>query len=173
MSNVFFISDTHFGHRNLLQFKREDNSHLRHYQTVEEMNFDMIQKWNSVVQKHDKVYHLGDLALQVKNLDFMYELNGVKVLYKGNHDKLDISQYTKHFKDIRGADHKGEFKFMLSHIPLHKSSIKQGFINVHGHLHHRSLEDLSYFNVAVERINYTPISYEELKEAINARAPGW
>lgn len=169
MANIFFISDTHFGHRNLLQFKREDNSHLRHYQTVEEMNSDLIYKWNSVVGKHDKVYHLGDLALQVSNLDFMYELNGSKVLYKGNHDKMDLSQYAKHFKDIRGADHKGEFKFMLSHIPLHKASIKLGFTNVHGHLHHRSLDDPSYFNVAVERINYTPISYEELKEAIRAR----
>lgn len=172
MGHIFFISDTHFGHKNILDFKRDDGSHQRHYKTVGEMNEDMIYKWNSVVGPKDKVYHLGDLALQVPNLDFMYELKGTKVLYKGNHDKLDISQYAKHFKDIRGADHKGEFKFMLSHIPIHPASIKLGFVNIHGHLHQRSLDNPSYFNVSVERIGYQPIPLETLKEAIkNARAP--
>jgi len=168
MANIFFISDTHFGHKNLLNFKRDDGSHQRHYTSVEEMNADLIKNWNSVVGTNDKVYHLGDLALQVPNLDFMYELKGKKILYKGNHDKLDISQYAKHFKDIRGADHKGEFMFMLSHIPLHKMSIKLGFVNIHGHLHYRSLDDPSYFNVSVERINYTPIELGVLQETLRA-----
>jgi len=169
MGNIFFISDTHFGHKNLLQFKRADGSHQRLYSTVEEMDADMIHKWNAIVGPKDKVYHLGDLALQVRNLDFMHELNGTKILYKGNHDKMDLSQYAKHFKDIRGVDFKGEFKFVLSHIPIHRASIKPGYTNIHGHLHHNSLDDPLYFNVSVERIGYQPIPLEHLKKAINAR----
>ncbi len=163
MTENFFTSDHHFFHNNIIKHCN------RPYKGIEEMHEAFITNWNSVVGTNDKVYHLGDLALQVPNLDFMYELKGKKVLYKGNHDKLDISQYAKHFKDIRGADHKGEFMFMLSHIPLHKMSIKLGFVNIHGHLHYRSLDDPSYFNVSVERINYTPIELGVLQETLRAR----
>ena len=55
----FFISDLHFGHEKL--------SKLRGYSSVEEMDEDIILKWNSKVGKHDRIYLLGDLFLGKKN----------------------------------------------------------------------------------------------------------
>lgn len=180
LPNIFFISDTHFGHKNILSFRGKDTDYLRNFPSVEEMNNHMYDKWNSVVKPNDKVYHLGDLALQVKNLDLLKGLNGNKILYRGNHDKMQLSEYAKYFKDVRAVDYKGEFNFILSHIPLHPMHFKKGFINVHGHLHDREVMihnqeyeqteiDNRYFNVSVERLNYTPIELGELREKIRDR----
>ena len=51
----FYISDTHFSHANCLAF---DN---RPFKTVEEMDAEMIRRWNAVVNNVDLVYILGDL----------------------------------------------------------------------------------------------------------------
>lgn len=177
LPNIFFISDTHFGHKNLLGFTSEPGKYMRsEFLDVDHMNEYMYERWNLVVKPNDKVYHLGDLALQVKNLDLLKGLRGNKILYRGNHDKMSLGEYAKYFKDVRACDYKGEFGFILSHIPLHPSHFKKGYVNVHGHLHHREVVldsgdlDCRYFNVSVERLGYTPIELGELKELINARS---
>lgn len=176
LPNIFFISDTHFGHKNILGFNSEKDTLLRpKFSDVDHMNEYMYEAWNLVVKPNDKIYHLGDLALQVKNLDLLKGLRGNKILYRGNHDKMALAEYAKYFKDVRAVDYKGEFGFVLSHIPLHYRHFKEGFVNVHGHLHSREVLtdsgdiDPRYFNVSVERLNYVPIELGELKELIRAR----
>lgn len=165
-SKIFLISDTHFGHSNILTFLKKDGSKVREFSSVEEMNEVMIERWNNVVQPMDKVYHLGDVLFSNKWLDLiMPRLNGTKVLIKGNHDNLKPSQYLKYFKDIR-AYHVLN-KTVLSHIPIHPVSLERWKGNIHGHLHTGSLENNKYFNVSVERINYTPIEFEEVYEYFN------
>jgi calcineurin-like phosphoesterase family protein len=122
----------------------------------------MIQNWNNVVGKNDKVYHLGDLTFSNKKLnEIMPRLNGTKVLIKGNHDNLKPNQYLQYFKDIR-AYHILD-KFLLSHIPVHIDSRERWKANIHGHLHNNIIDDPNYINVSVERINYTPIDFEEIR----------
>lgn len=55
MSKVFFTSDLHFGHENVIKF---DN---RPFRSVEEMDAELISRWNNKVKKGDLVYVLGDL----------------------------------------------------------------------------------------------------------------
>ena len=55
-SNVYFTSDTHFQHGNIIKFCN------RPYSNVEEMNNAIIENWNSVVGPNDIVFHLGDFA---------------------------------------------------------------------------------------------------------------
>jgi len=89
------------------------------------------------------------------------------VLIKGNHDKLKISQYMFYFKDVRGSH---QFDgLLLTHIPVHPSSLARWPCNVHGHVHANTLDDPRYFNVCAEEINYTPISLEQLKSEIKNR----
>lgn len=162
MSKTFLISDTHFGHANILSFKDEFEQVIRPFSSVEEMNEIMIENWNKVVSSEDKVYHLGDLCFTKKWLDFsMSRLNGTKILIKGNHDNLKLSQYQQYFKDIR-AYHTLD-KFILSHIPLHPESLYRWKGNIHGHTHQRNLMDERYINVSVEQLNYTPIDFEQIK----------
>lgn len=176
MSNLFFISDTHFHHKNILTFKLGCGGHLRNFSSVEEMDETIVNNWNSVVRPQDKVYHLGDFSLG-KNPSIVCRLNGHKRLVRGNHDLHKLREYTAQknsFEEVYGVRH---FKgCVLSHVPLHPSCLARWGINIHGHLHANVVTngyfdmngepvvDDRYFNVAVERINYTPISVEEVRK---------
>lgn len=163
MTKTFLISDTHFGHRNILKFLRADGSPLRVFNNIEEHDEYLIHQWNSTVKPEDKVYHLGDIGF--KNFtglsEILNKLNGTKILIRGNHDNLKLSQYQQHFKDIR-ASHTLD-KFILTHIPIHPQSVERWTANIHGHLHANTLPDNKYLNVSVERLNYTPIDFEEIR----------
>ena len=171
MANIFFASDHHFGHANILTFKRDDGTPLRDFASVEEMDEHIVQCHNSVVRPGDKVYFLGDVAMSKKSsaLHVLARMNGEKVLIKGNHDQCKPEAYLKYFKDIRGS-HQFE-GLIMTHIPIHPESLARWGLNVHGHLHYQvvkmplsQLPDKRYFNVSMERINYTPISLEEIKK---------
>lgn len=187
MTNKFVISDTHFNHRNILTFRHGDeNGPLIRpgFVNVEEMNERMIDNWNKVVKPQDKVYHLGDVALGNVN-DFhniMRRLNGHKRLIQGNHDdKFGILEYASHFEYIVSSKPFGgkqyPFPFFLCHYPLHEDSLyKRGGIvyNVHGHIHEREVmlgnrPDSRYINVCVEKIDYTPMHFDELYDIMRKR----
>lgn len=174
MANIFFTSDWHLGHANILTFKKADGSPLRDFSSVDEMHEHMISRHNSVVGKNDKVYHLGDVCFTNKWMHIISRFNGEKVLIKGNHDTLKLSQYEPYFKDVRGIH---QFKgIIMTHIPVHPESLARWGVNIHGHLHSNKVrnvlgeEDSRYLNVSVESLkDYTPISLEEVKLPISKR----
>ena len=97
-------------------FTNDDGSKLRPWDTTEEMDEAMIEKWNATVRPKDKVYHLGDVVINRKALPTLQRLNGDKVLIKGNHDIFRLEEYTPYFRDIRGV---GTLDgFVLTHVPL-------------------------------------------------------
>jgi len=172
MSNIFFCSDHHLGHNNILTFKRNDETPLRSFSSIIEHDEYLIYKHNCVVKSTDKVYFLGDVCNK-GTLHKLGRMNGEKILIKGNHDTLKISEYTTYFKDIRGC-HQFE-GMLLTHIPVHTNSLGRWPVNVHGHLHHNivtrtiqgigEVPDPRYFNVSMECLeDYTPISLEDLKK---------
>ncbi len=92
-------------------------------------------------------------------------LNGHKRLVKGNHDKYKLKEYAQYFEEVYGVRHLPGF--VMSHVPLHPKSLERWGLNLHGHLHRGLVmngkkPDENYFNVSVERINYTPIAIEEI-----------
>ncbi len=186
MSNTFFISDTHWGHTACWQtFKAKkpgtnssegSEEPMRPFESTEDMDETMIQNWNDVVQPGDKVYHLGDFAIAKKNIAVAARLNGDKILVRGNHDIYPLKLYTPYFRDVRGS-HKLE-NFIMTHIPIHPDSVARWCDgNIHGHLHDGFVPhpkwptkpDPRYYCVSVERINYTPIEFGELKERFKAQ----
>ena len=164
MSKTFLISDTHFGHSNVLHFLREDGKVLRDFKSIEHHDEILIHNWNETVRPEDKVYHLGDVGFKsFSSLSRVLDrLSGTKILIKGNHDNLKLSQYAQYFKDIRSY-HVLD-KFLLSHIPIHPDSLSRWKANIHGHTHANSLKDPKYINVSVECTNYTPIDFELIRE---------
>jgi calcineurin-like phosphoesterase family protein len=169
--NTFLISDTHFGHANILNFKKSDGTPLREgFTDIKEHDLELIKRWNYVVGKNDKVYHLGDVGFTnfpyVKNI--FDNLNGEKILIKGNHDNFKLSQYAQIFKDVR-AVHTLD-KIVLSHIPLHPMCLDRWKGNAHGHLHEHLVYDGldRYVNVCVEHIDYSPIEFESVREYFNS-----
>lgn len=167
MKNTYFISDTHFGHTNILKFEPE----FRPFKNVDEMNEYIIQEWNKVVKWDDEVYHLGDVYFASKsNLNFVKRLNGKKKLVLGNHD---IHTSPKEFHDVGFEEIYGMLKFrknfIITHAPVHVDELQYGATyNIHGHTHGRMIKDSfgkndkRYINVCVERLNYKPIHADEL-----------
>lgn len=169
MANIFFISDTHFGHTGVCLFTRDDGTKLRPWDDPNEMDEALIENWNKVVRPADKVYHLGDVVINRKSLKTLALLHGDMVLIKGNHDIFRLQEYTEFFRDIRGYHVMNGM--ILSHIPIHEESIGRFGVNIHGHLHYRrvlkdGVIDPRYFNVSVEQIDYTPISIDELRKRV-------
>jgi calcineurin-like phosphoesterase family protein len=83
-AKVFFTSDTHFNHANVIKYC------VRPFASIEEMNRVMIERWNAVVGPEDTVYHLGDFAMGKPSEwpAFLRQLNGAKkILIRGNHDR--------------------------------------------------------------------------------------
>lgn len=81
--NIFFSSDQHFGHQNIIAFSS------RPYDSVEEMDEALIANWNAMVGPDDLTRILGDLCMGKINhtLGHIGRLNGTKILIPGNHDK--------------------------------------------------------------------------------------
>lgn len=162
----YFVSDTHFGHRNILTYEP-----LRQcFDNIQEHDELLVHNWNSVVKKHDKVYHLGDVIFS-KDMRILGRLNGQIRLVMGNHDTHRIDLMRPYFRKITGD------RFMqvqgrsavLSHIPVHPGPLLQrAEVNIHGHLHsaivtvENGLPDFRYVNVSLEQIGMTPIHEDEL-----------
>lgn len=171
MANIFFASDHHFHHANILTFKRDDGQFLRDFANVDHMNEHIVNCHNLVVKPGDKTYFLGDVTMDRKGrgLEILARMNGEKILIKGNHDQCKPEAYLRYFKDVRGSH---QFDgLIMTHIPIHSESLARWGLNVHGHLHHNvvrmplsQIPDRRYFSVCMERINYTPISLEEIKK---------
>lgn len=96
----FVTSDTHFGHRNVIMF--DD----RPFDDVDHMNWEMVARWNTVVDSCHTVIHLGDLAMGsiLDTLKLTTRLNGIRYLVPGNHDRVSsVNQRGRNIERFRSA----------------------------------------------------------------------
>ena len=166
MGGVFVISDFHFDHANILNFKAKDGSPLRVFKDVNHMNEFMVSSYNEVVRPQDKCYILGDVAIKDSGIQYLKRLNGHKRLILGNHDYGNVRLYQPYFENIYSS--RLLDRMVFTHIPIHPDSIGKNHANVHGHSHVHSQGDLGprYFNVCVEVLWYRPISIEEIHKYV-------
>jgi calcineurin-like phosphoesterase family protein len=174
MSSVFLVSDTHFGHTGVCRFMRNDGvTKLRPWDNADEMDEEMVKRWNDRVKPKDKVYHLGDVVINRKALSIMSRLNGDKVLIRGNHDIFRDDEYRQYFRELRAYHVMNGM--ILSHIPIHTESLGRFGTNIHGHLHANRVMtevwgeykiDPRYHCVCVEQTDYTPILFEDVIKRI-------
>lgn len=176
MADIWFISDTHMGHANILKFKRDDGNPLRPFTSLDQMHECICDQWQSVVKPQDKVYHLGDVAMgpgAQRGLRLIDSLNGHKRLLLGNHDDLGIPSYMGVFENIYASRRMDGMLF--SHIPIVLSG-GSGKIKacVHGHYHYNPSPPGPYLNVSVEWTAYKPIHFDEIKQLVAAgQQKGW
>jgi calcineurin-like phosphoesterase family protein len=176
MANVRFISDLHIGHRNMAQ--------TRGFETAEEMDEYIVEKWNSVVNKKDITYLLGDVTMERKEgYKLLDRLNGLKYVILGNHDRRqDIPALLEHVHCVAGVVNYKKY-VILSHVPVHPKELDYRFkVNIHGHVHENTImetywchldcvdkerPDPKYVNVSAEVIDYTPRLITELCPGFN------
>jgi len=171
--NYWVVSDTHFQHEFIIKadFAR------RKFGGVEEMDEHMIEKWNSVVQQGDVVYHCGDVMFGQKEgfkERIWNKLNGRKRLIIGNHDDMNYIVKAQLFDEIDFWKKLRDFGIILSHIPLHSETLEETrwggdlLFNVHGHTHSNGSPVGPYKSVCVELVDYTPVNLEEIRDSQKA-----
>lgn len=162
-SQVYVISDTHLGHKNIIRYEAEK----RPFATIEEHDEAIVQNWNAVVRKQDTVIHLGDVLFGADSFKYLTRLNGIKRLVLGNHDHYPINRYLEHFVKVYGAM---EYKnCILTHIPVHTSQLEGRWrYNIHGHCHsdvvldHDGFESIWHRCVSVEHTGLKPVLLSSL-----------
>lgn len=183
-SEVFFTSDLHFRHGNIIKYCK------RPFETVQEQTEKLIENWNKTVPDTATVFILGDFAFATKNQwrGFLNRMTGKKYLILGNHDRHEDIP-TEMFEDvvdlakvsIKIKDH--EWKtFILSHRPiLCWEGSNDGSIMLYGHVHTCTNPEVdetidselvklmpkNSWDVGVDNNNYTPVSVHEVLEKIN------
>lgn len=174
MHKRFYIGCPHFGHRNIITFiDNETGQRIRPFDSVEEMDEYMVDRWNNLVRDVDTVVVMGDVCINRKALSTLDRLKGRKILIKGNHDIFKLRDYAKYFDDIRAFEVKPGRGAVLSHVPVHPGSIKDGWVNVHAHLHQNEIDDPRYINVCVEHIDYAPLEWDLLERMILRAQEAW
>jgi len=166
---TYVIADTHFGHAGVCNFEDSNGKKIRPWSTPEEMDEVLVDNWNKTVRDVDKVYLLGDVAINRRCLPTLGRLKGNIILVAGNHDVFRLEEYIPYFKDIKGCVIYKDY--ILSHMPVHPSQKERFKGNIHGHLHHNKIFydgidipiiDDWYRCVSVEQIDYSPINFNSV-----------
>lgn len=163
MSDLFFTSDEHYGHKKIIEFCN------RPFASVEEMTERMVENHNAKVSKGSRVYHLGDMFFKMHHMDALKvldRLNGQHYLVLGNHDEI-VDQiahkfvWVKPFFELKVNKH----PVTLFHYPMRTWKRREyGAWHLYGHVHGR-FDSEPYglsFDVGVDSWNYEPVSYEEV-----------
>jgi calcineurin-like phosphoesterase family protein len=181
--DIWVISDLHYNHANILSFIDYQGNRTRDFDTVEQMNECLLDRWNSVVKPGDIVYTLGDTFFGDKETfkrDWP-KFNGSKRLIVGNHDDIQFLANGAFFKKTLFWRMFTEHGLIFHHVPLNLMALFRGtsiecpLFQVHGHSHTMGSPKIGpYTSVCVEMRNYTPVNIEDLAlEAKNYRENRW
>ncbi len=124
MKRIFFTSDHHFGHANILKYEEANrrNAHGGKFASIEQMDEYLIAQWNATVSTGDLVYCLGDFSFKQSIMEsILPRLHGEKVLIVGNHDpfykRLTQCQGTKMYAEALASALQAGFSAV--HMDLH------------------------------------------------------
>lgn len=181
-NKIWFTSDSHFGHKNVIKYCE------RPFDSIEEMDEILIDRWNMVIDHDDLIICCGDFSLTnpKSTNEILNKLNGNKVLIKGNHEKSILSNKLNRdmfnggiydLLNITVIDDEVEYGFqdiILCHYPMlswnksHRGSW-QLFGHVHGMLDNDIKLSPNQIDVGVDSNDFRPISYQEVKEKITIK----
>jgi len=190
--NTFFTGDTHWGHANILRYCRrpwlregdldKDGKWVSDKvakERADEMDEDMINKWNSKVGLKDYVYHVGDIFFGKYYKDkFAYwhsirsRLNGKILLIIGNHDANIGSPrpYGLEGKTMMHIMKIDGHKITLCHYAMRvwdDSHFDE--IHLYGHSHGMAPPIGKSWDVGVDVNNFAPLAWDEIVEIMKNR----
>lgn len=167
---IFFTSDLHFGHKNIISATQ------RPFPSAEEMDVALIKNWNRRIRPDDEVYILGDFTMKgpQQAIGILRQLNGWKYLVRGNHDLfVDKTSFDRSLfewvKDYHSLSYQKR-QFILFHYPIAEwDRSHHGSIHLHGHQHNKAAhnaanaeQELLRYDVGVDANGMAPVSIEEV-----------
>lgn len=170
---VWFTSDTHYGHRNILQYSN------RPFESVEEHDEFLIRQQNELVKPGDSFYLLGDFALcdEERAVRFAKRLQGQRFIVWGNHDKRlrKNKEFCSQFiwqKDLTQIEVEGQ-KIILCHYAMKVwNQSHRGSWQLYGHSHNSLPDDPNslQLDVGVDAWDYKPVTFEQVKAKMATKA---
>ena len=175
---VWFTSDTHFYHENILRYCS------RPFKDISDMNETLIRRWNETVPPDGFVFHLGDFAFGGSKEwnEVISRLNGRIYLILGNHDMKQIKQGVMgRFEHVtqQMTIRVGGQTVVLNHNPfLAYGGAYRNVWQLFGHVHSGPLSEqgkdigrLAYLfprqcDVGVDNNDFRPVSFIEVREKI-------
>lgn len=165
---IFFTSDTHYGHANVIKHAK------RPFQGLDDMHAAMIARWNRVVGPNDTVYHLGDVVWRTHLLEeIIAKLNGTKYLIWGNHD----NSQTRNSSIWKAAYADLELKVDNHLVVLHHYGKRvwhkshHGSLMLYGHSHGSLPGDSQSLDVGVDCWDFTPVTLDQIKARMATLTP--
>ena len=163
MAKIYFIADLHLGDSAIIRYEN------RPFHNVDEMNNKLVSNWNSIVDKEDTVFVVGDFISNLKSFEYISRLNGNIKLIVGNHDVPFIEDYKNYSKvEVIGYPIILEGFWIISHEPVYISE-QMPYANIFGHIHnnpmYKTVSSRSYC-VCVERNGFKPVLFDDIKEAV-------
>lgn len=166
MSQRWVTADPHFYHTEIIVYEN------RPFKNIHEMNETIIHNWNEIVHKHDKVFVLGDFALKATKeqvAEILRRLKGFKILIKGSHDDKSNKWWREAgFHEVSEYPILVDNFYLFSHEPCYINK-NMPYVNIHGHLHNKRIDDLQYINMCVELHEYKPINFDIIKESFKKK----
>lgn len=187
MEKNFYIADPHFGHGNII--KLED----RPFASKAEMEQKMTENWNNAVSSEDTVYILGDFGWGTEDewIRILKNLNGKKVLIRGNHDpiRFENDELYSQFQSVRDyikiKDNGRNVILFHYPIPFYHKDYDANTYMLYGHVH-KTLEETmmqeikkyilqndtrgnssnkcNFFNCWCGFYDYTPVTLDQILE---------
>lgn len=163
MNEIYITSDQHLYHRNILKYQSN-----RNFNSVQEMNEQLIQRHNELVKKNNTIYMLGDLAFtgqdNIENV--LKRLNGKIYYIYGNHDKQlkkdRFSQYFESRQNYLEVNIDGNNIVMFHYKISNWNRMHYGAYHFHGHSHDVTIPDCRRFDIGVDGNDCYPWNIREL-----------
>jgi len=155
---IWFTADHHFGHANIIRYCN------RPFSNSEEMDSEMIDRWNEVVNRNDKVYYLGDFTLFPYAEKYYQQLNGdIEFIYGGHDWRWWKGEHQPQLKTVK----ENGLIIILSHYPLEVwDRSHYGSLHLHGHSHGGVKKIKNRMDVGVDCHNFYPVSLETILRSI-------
>lgn len=169
-SKVFFTSDIHFFHTNIIRYCK------RPFKTAEEMNEVLVSNWNEKIPQDAEVFVVGDVSFGKleETVKIIRRLNGRKHLVIGNHDEHFLQQpsFRACFETIADIlqlvveddeTSSGKMDLFLCHYAMRVwNKSHHGSINIYGHSHSTLPPNDFQLDVGVDGNNFEPYSYDDV-----------
>jgi calcineurin-like phosphoesterase family protein len=176
MNGIWFTSDHHFGHSNIIRFSG------RPFRNALEMNECLIERWNAMIDPSDVVYHLGDIfwSSTREAREMRDRLNGRICLIRGNHDRTAESmngafEWIKDYHELKVEDRDAPGnvqRIVLCHYAMRVwNKSHHGSWHLYGHSHGSLPDDPNArsFDAGVDCHGFAPVSYTRVKEIMAAK----
>jgi len=181
-----FVSDPHFGHKNILRFSK------RPFSSVEEQTEEMIRRYNARIGTGDRVLWMGDCFFcgAKEATDILSRLNGEKHLVLGNHDEKPRLMLARGFQSVTHKIHtkiEGRNVVMIHYDQWelrspwdnkyrdrrHPLDMNNFEVIIHGHTHQKTPVLLNQVHVGVDSWDYAPVRHDEIASVIRRLPSSW